>query len=36
MKKKPIDVLSMFPQVDQLDVIAIHKDRWKKHLMIAK
>ena len=22
--------------VDQLDVIAIHKDRWKKHLMIAK
>jgi hypothetical protein len=22
--------------VDQLDVIGIHKDRWKKHLMIAK
>lgn len=22
--------------VDQLDVIAIHKDGWKKHLMIAK
>jgi hypothetical protein len=22
--------------VDQIDVIAIHKDRWKKHLLVGK